>query len=218
MDKQGADIVQQMCSEFLEVSQSEASEIISNAEERANQNFENQINNIREKLEVEYQREMKAIESDDQIQKAKISNAAKLEVLKYQKKALNESLEAARNQLNEFSKGPEYPKLLTKLIAEGLVQLKERKVRLTVRKSDYHICKEAVPEAVAIAKRHIEGIDFEIIVEQERFLPAEPHCAGGVVLTCHKGKIRLSNILNERLRLAYDGTLPTIRRVIFNEQ
>ena len=55
-------------------------------------------------------------------------------------------------------------------------------------------------------------------LDEARFLPGAPNCAGGVVLVAQKGKIRVSNVLNDRLRLAYEGMLPRIRRLILGEK
>ena len=213
-----SEVVKAMCSSILEEAEARESEINENAIQTAEQNYDKVISSTQETLQLEAQRQEDEIKKNFQIQNAKITNAAKLEILKAQKKALNEALEEAKKRLNEFSKGPEYPEVLTKLIAEGLIELHEKKVRLTVRKADQEICKQCVPNAIQLAQKKFPDYNPKIIIEEERYLPAEPHCAGGVIFTCNKGKIRLSNILNERLRLAYDGVLPQIRKLVLKEQ
>ena len=209
-----AERVKSMCQMFRDKAESEASEKEQEATQIADQHFDQVVNSTKNNLNEEAKRQENQIQKNFDIQNAKIKNAAKLEVLKAQKKALNEALEEAKRRLNEFSKGPEYPELLTKLIAEGLIELHEKKIRLTVRKADQEICKQCVPKAIELAQKKFPDYNPKIIIEEERYLPAEPHCAGGVVFTCNKGKIRLSNILNERLRLAYDGVLPQIRKIV----
>ncbi|EAY20242.1 hypothetical protein TVAG_021890 [Trichomonas vaginalis G3] len=208
--------VEQMRSMFHEQAKALAQEKQAEAENIAEQYYQQQITNTTKNLETEAERQEKEIEVNRQIQNAKITNNAKLEILKAQKKALNEALEDAKNKLNEFSKGPDYPPVLAKLIAEGLVILKEPRVRLTVRKADVQICQQVIPQALDLAKQADPNLDVKIVIDEERYLPADPHCAGGVVFTCHKGKIRLSNILNERLKLAYDGILPQIREIVLH--
>ena len=209
--------VNQMCAMFQESAEAETNEIEQNALDLAEQQFDHVVSNTKNTLDAEAKRQEEEIQKNFQIQNAKITNAAKLEILKAQKKALNEALEEAKNRLNEFSKGPQYPEVLTKLIAEGLIELQEKKIRLTVRKADQEICKQCVPKAIELAQKKYPDYNPKIIIESERYLPAEPHCAGGVIFTCNKGKIRLSNILNERLRLAYDGVLPQIRQIVMEQ-
>lgn len=208
--------VESMCGQFREQAQSIAQEKLAEAENIAEQYYNQQISNTTTNLKEETDRQEKEIEVNRQIQHAKITNNAKLEILKAQKKALNEALEEAKNKLNEFSKGPDYPPVLAKLIAEGLLILKEKRVRLTVRKADVQICNDVIPQALELVKKVDPELDVKIVIDDERYLPADPHCAGGVVFTCHKGKIRLSNILNERLKLAYDGILPQIRNIVLD--
>ncbi|EAY06959.1 hypothetical protein TVAG_099990 [Trichomonas vaginalis G3] len=206
--------VEQMCALFREQAESIAIEKQTEAAKIADQYYDQQISLTTNNLQTEAERQEKEIEVNRQIQNAKITNSAKLEILKAQKKALNECLEEAKNRLNEFSKGPDYPLVLAKLIAEGVIILKEQRVRLTVRKADVEICNSIIPKALEMVKSVDPNLDCKLIVDEERYLPADPHCAGGVVFTCHKGKIRLSNILNERLKLAYDGILPQIREIV----
>lgn len=216
MSTSPAQRVEQMCAMFKEQAESRAMEKQAEAAEIADHYYDQQISQTTTNLQQEAERQEKEIEVNRQIQHAKITNSAKLEILKAQKKALNEALEEAKNKLNEFSKGPDYPPVLAKLIAEGLLILKESRVRLTVRKSDVEICNNVIPQALEMVKEKEPELNIKVVVDDERYLPADPHCAGGVVFTCHKGKIRLSNILNERLKLAYDGILPRIRQTVMD--
>ena len=209
--------VDQMCAMFREQAESLVMEKEQEAATIADQYFDQQISNTTKTLEGEAMRQESEIEKNLQIQNAKIKNSAKLEILKAQQTAINEALKETVKRLNEFSKGPEYPDLLAKLIAEGLIQLNEPKVRLMVRKADIEICEKVLPKALEMTKAKVPGLEPKIIIEKERFLDPEPRCAGGVAFICHKGKIRLSNTLNDRLRLAYDGVLPQIRKIVFTE-
>jgi vacuolar-type H+-ATPase subunit E/Vma4 len=54
------------------------------------------------------------------------------------------------------------------------------------------------------------------------FLPPKPEqgsnapsCAGGVVATSQKGKIRIINTLEERLKRVYSDSIPQIRSMLF---
>jgi V-type H+-transporting ATPase subunit E len=185
-----------------------------NAEQRGEEIFETTVSNIREKLETEYVREESEIQKNLKIREAQIKNNVKLEILKSQTEAIHEALNQAIVDLCKFSESSEYPELLKNLIAEGLNRLKETRVRLMVRKSDLPIGQRVLADAVKIAEGLNPGITIKAKFDESRFLPQAPNCAGGVVLIAQKGKIRVSNVLNDRLRLAYEGMLPQIRALI----
>jgi V-type H+-transporting ATPase subunit E len=185
-----------------------------NSEQRGEEIFETTVANVREKLESEYLREEDEIQKNLKIREAQIKNNVKLEILQSQTEAIHEALNQTLVELCKFSEGSEYPELLKNLIAEGLNRLKEPRVRLMVRKSDLSIAQKVLADAVKIAEDLNPGTSIKAKFDESRFLPQAPTCAGGVVLIAQKGKIRVSNVLNDRLRLAYEGMLPQIRALI----
>jgi V-type H+-transporting ATPase subunit E len=191
-----------------------AYDISNNAEQRGTEIFETTVSSVMEKLELEYVREEEEIQRTLKIREAQIKNNVKLEILKSQTEAIHECLNQALVSLCKFSESSEYPELLKRLIAEGLDRLKESRVRLMVRKSDLSIAQSVLNDAVRIAQELNPGLTIKAKFDESRFLPQAPNCAGGVVLIAQKGKIRVSNILNDRLRLAYEGMLPNIRALI----
>jgi V-type H+-transporting ATPase subunit E len=191
-----------------------ADEAKMNAEARGEEIYESTVSNVTEKLRAEFVREEDEIQKNLKIREAQIKNNVKLEILKSQTEAIHECLNLAITSLCQISEGPEYPELLKKLIAEGLNRLKESRVRLMVRKSDLPIGQRVLAEAVKIAQDLNPGLVIKAKFDESRFLSQAPACAGGVVLMAQKGKIRVSNVLNDRLRLAYEGMLPQIRELI----
>ncbi|KAH0795251.1 putative vacuolar ATP synthase subunit E [Histomonas meleagridis] len=206
--------VQQMAEMFQELAEEIAEEKRQNAESRAEELYNKTIKNVNEKLEKEFAREQSEIQKELLIREAQIKNNVKLEILKSQTEAIHEALKEAIRELNKFSEGPDYPELLKKLIAEGLNTLKESRVRLMIRKSDQKIAENILPGAIEIAKKLNPTIDFNVKIDDKRFLPSAPACAGGVILICQKGKVRVSNVLNDRLRLVYERALPKIRAMV----
>jgi V-type H+-transporting ATPase subunit E len=184
------------------------------AEARGQELFDSTVANVRDKLAAEYEREEGEIQKNLKIREAQIKNNVKLEILKAQTEAIHEALNQSIVELCEFSSGPEYAGLLRDLIAEGLDRLKEPRVRLMVRKSDLATGQRVLADAVRIAERLNPGLAIKAKFDESRFLAQAPSCAGGVVLIAQKGKIRVSNVLNDRLRLAYEGMLPQVRALI----
>ena len=210
-------IVDDMCSKFKAAAASEAEEIIMRAENRAEEQYNDAVTSVTEKLETEFNRQKAEIERNLQIRGAQIKNNVKLEVLKSQTEAIHEALKETIAALNKYSESPEYPELLKNLIAEGLDRLCETRVRIMVRKADYQIAQKVLADAVKIAQDRHPGLSIKVKLDDSRFLPGAPSCAGGVVLMAQKGRIRVSNVLNDRLRLAYDGMLPQIRKLILGD-
>jgi V-type H+-transporting ATPase subunit E len=208
--------VAQMCQEFHELAEGEVDEKKRDAEERAASEYDATVSNTKDRLDAEFARQETQINRDVQIREAQIKNNVKLEVLKSQNEAIHEALKEAIVQLSRFSEGPDYPELMKKLIAEGLDRMRETRVRLMVRKSDLPIAQKVLPDAVQIAQEKNPGLVIKAKVDDSRFLAQAPACAGGVVLIAQKGKIRVSNVLNERLKLAYEGLLPQIRQLILS--
>lgn len=211
-------LVTEMCNKFKAAASSEAEEIIMKADNRAEEQYQQAVENVTSKLETEFTRQRAEIERNLQIRGAQIKNNVKLEVLKSQTEAIHEALKETIIALNKFSEGPEYPELLKKLIAEGLDRLAEPRVRIMVRKADLQIAQNVLADAVKIAQDLHPGLTIKVKLDDSRFLPAAPNCAGGVVLMAQKGRIRVSNVLNDRLRLAYESTLPQIRRLILGDE
>jgi V-type H+-transporting ATPase subunit E len=206
--------VQNMCNTIKEVAEAKAQEQENAAEQRGEEIYTQTVTNIRDKLQAEFKREEAEIEKNLKIREAQIKNNVKLEILKAQTEAIHEALNEALKELCRFSDGPDYPDLLKRLIVEGLNRLRETRVRLMVRKADLRIAQQVIGEAIQIAQEQNPGLVIKVKIDESRFLAPTPSCAGGVVLIAQKGKIRVSNVLNDRLRLAYEGMLPVIRQVI----
>jgi V-type H+-transporting ATPase subunit E len=206
--------VRSMCDTIKDLAAAKAQEGENAAEQRGEEIYNQTVTNIRDKLLTEFAREEAEIEKNLKIREAQIKNNVKLEILKAQTEAIHEALNEALKELCCFSEGPDYPDLLKRLIAEGLNRLRETRVRLMVRKADLALAKRVVGEAIQIAQEQNPGLTIKVKIDETRFLAQTPSCAGGVVLIAQKGKIRVSNVLNDRLRLAYEGMLPIIRQII----
>jgi V-type H+-transporting ATPase subunit E len=203
-----------MCNHIKDLAEADAIQIRRNAEQRGEEIYNQTVTNIRDKLQTEFAREEAEIEKNLKIREAQIKNNVKLEILKAQTEAIHESLNEALKELCTFSTGPDYPDLLKRLIVEGLNRLRETRVRIMVRKADLPIAQQVIDEAIRTAQEQNPGLTIKVKIDEGRFLQQSPSCAGGVVLIAQKGKIRVSNVLNDRLRLAYEGMLPVIRQVI----
>ena len=217
MSKSSQEVVKFIVETITQSSEAKVQETIANAQAQTTENTTKEVNDFLSKLEGQFNRDKEDIEKNTEIRKAQIQNNVKLEILKSQTEALHEALKDAIEKLNQFSEKPEYKELLQNLIAEGLDRLKETRVHLMVRKKDLQLAQEVLSKAVEIAENANPGLKIQAKIDTTRFLPQPPQCAGGVVLLCQKGKIRVSNVLNDRLRLAYEALLPRIRRIVLDD-
>lgn len=125
------------------------------------------------------------------------TNKARLEILQSRESHLQDLFEGARDRLSSLSQdSSKYGPLMTKLIVQGLLQLLEKKVTLTIREKDADVAKKSVDEAKKTYKEK-SGRDVEI--EVKRGLAKDSN--GGVLLWGHAGKIKVDNTLDERLKL-----------------
>lgn len=132
-------------------------------------------------------------------------------------------LSDASTKLAAFSQpgNAAYKALLVDLIAQAVTLLEGAAVTVRCRQADLG----AVQEAAGKAKSKLGKDAQAVTVDTASFLPPGPNpaapdaasCLGGVVVGTADGKIKVSNTLDERLREAYDSSLPQLRTAIFGK-
>ncbi|CCF48935.1 hypothetical protein NDA11_003986 [Ustilago hordei] len=162
-------------------------------------------------IDWQYEKKIKQAEVAQKIAQSNQTNKSRLKILQTREQHLQSLFDAARDKLNDIAKEQEkYKKLLSKLILQGLLQLMESKVTVTVRSNDVQLAQEAAKQAEKDFKDK-SGKDASVTVQQG----LNKDSAGGVALSGHAGKITINNTLEERLRLLEDRMLPEIRLDLF---
>merc|ERR1712098_187421 len=160
------------------------------------------------------ERKEKEIILQDKVQSSNMLNQARLKVLKARDDHVSSVLENAKKQLVTISQDSNrYPQLLEGLIGQGLCQLLESNVTIRCRQVDLQMVQATVPKAVASVKDKMPKINVQVIVDAERFLPAD--CAGGIELYAQRGKIKVNNTLEARLAMISQHKLPETRTALF---
>lgn len=193
----------------------EINSINSATETKKKNEYETKIKEHKTRLEENHAKKMEEKTRENLIKKAKIRNNVNLERLKSQYRALEDVIKEAAQRLNEISDRPDYPEIMVKLIAEGLIQLNESNVGLIVREKDVNIARDAIPIAIKIYKGRYPDANIEVKIHEKRYLNGK--CAGGVSFVCNKGMICLDNVLNNRLKLAHEAILPKISALIHDD-
>lgn len=121
-------------------------------------------------------------------------------------------------------------KLLTDLIVQGLLQIREPKVDLVVRDCDVAAAKAAAPRALS---RYLEISKLKTGKEPKCAVNVNPigqrlpppddgsgkaSCAGGVKLIGDNGKIVCDNTLDTRLKMVFEDIMPEIRQTLFSQR
>lgn len=110
-----------------------------------------------------------------------------------------------------------YGTLLKGLIKQGLLRLTgDSKVDVRCRPQDAAVVKTLAPQAAAEVTAELKAAGEErpitVTVTAD---PSLSSSAGGVILSSMDGRIRCSNLLEERLSLAMAELQPVIRDVLF---
>lgn len=221
MDRSAVDRQIKQMVEFIKQEANEKSqEILTKAEEEFNMEKLRLVEQEKVKVKNEFDRKNKQVEIKKRIDFSNEVNASRLKVLQEREGVVDKVKEAVMQQLvasGEPSQ-PAYKEMLTKLVLQGLFQLKEDKVVVQVRKGDAQVAGAAAKEAAAQYQKG-SGKTCKVDVDSVNFLPDKNDpvnpCAGGCKLTTPDGRIAVDNTLNARLNVVLAQKLPDIKIMLF---
>ena len=201
---------------FIEQEASEkAEEIDAKAEEEFNIEKGRLVQQQRVKIMEFYERKEKQVELQKKIQNSNLLNQARLKILKAREDHMRVLLEDAISQLTTVSKDKgRYKIMLQGLLVQGLFQLIEENVTVQCRQQDIGLIKEVLGSAAEAYKQQVQR-DVKIVIDEDNCLP--PECAGGVVLSAQRNKIRVLNTLESRLHQMSQQMLPELRTILYGD-
>ncbi|CAO1613605.1 unnamed protein product [Sympodiomycopsis kandeliae] len=167
-----------------------------------------------ENIESAHEKKLKQAKTANKIAESNATNKSRLEILQARESHLNDLFEEARNQLINIASKDEskYKSLLADLITQGLLQLLEESVIVSIREKDSSIAEQSLSDAKKKYKE-ISGRDVEIEIKKDQL--NNEQSSGGVVLYGHGGRIKIDNTLDARLKLLEEQMLPEIRLDLF---
>jgi len=190
-----------------------AEEIDAKAEEEFNIEKGRLVQQERVKIMEYYERKEKQIELQKKIQNSNLLNQARLRVLKAREDHVRSLMDEATRRLSVLTRDVgRYRQILQGLVSQGLYQLLEEEVTVRCRKADLALVNEVLPACQQIYTQATKK-NVNITLDSENFLNAD--IAGGVELTAHNGKIKVSNTLESRLALIGEQMLPDLRGAMF---
>ncbi|KAE8209973.1 hypothetical protein CF319_g8104 [Tilletia indica] len=162
-------------------------------------------------IDASYEKKFKQAEVAQKIAQSNATNKSRLAVLQAREAKLQDLFTSAREGLTDITKDEsKYEKLMSDLILQGLLQLMEDKVEVTVRKQDVALAKRAADSAAsAYEEKSGKSTNVEVSAGLGK------NSAGGVALSGFGGKIKINNTLEERLRLMEERMLPEIRMDLY---
>lgn len=167
--------------------------------------------------------EFKEREQNDRVQRrletSRKTNETRLEVQKHRSVLLAELKHETELALKEAVKDQgRYRPLLKRLILQGAVRLLEPEIWVLCREADHSLVEGLLGEVSAEYKEFIltnvgreNDTVFKVITEKW----LEEAEIGGVVLYCNRYRTVFNNSLRSRLDLAFENSIPDIRRILF---
>ncbi|KAF4707750.1 V-ATPase V1 sector subunit E, partial [Perkinsus olseni] len=131
------------------------------------------------------------------------------------------AVDEAIAELSAYSKTPAYKTTVTNLMVQGCFSLLEPEVTVRCRQEDMALVESVIPEAQKIytteVAKQAKGTTKTVVLKLDKQNPLKGK-AGGVVLSCNDGKIRVDNTLDARLRQLEEKDKPNLRKVLFPVQ
>lgn len=200
--------IQHMMAFIEQEANEKAEEIDAKAEEEFNIEKGRLVQEQRIKIMEYYEKKEKQVELDRKIQNSHMLNLARLRILKARGEHIRNLLDDARkNLLGVTEDKAKYKGLLSKLIEQALYRLMENDIQIRCRQEDLALVKEVLDEALKSYNAH-SGSACKAKINEQDFLPVDS--CGGVELSAHGGRIRVSNTLANRLEMVNRQLLPEI--------
>lgn len=223
-----SDEVDSQIDHMVEFIMEEAREKAREIEDAANEEFNLEklqlLENEKAAIRKEFERKEGQAEVQKKIAYSKYVNEMRLKVLTAREQAVQEVFNAARVKLGMVARSAQYRDLVLSLMVQGLKKLQEPKVFVKCREVDKTLVQSLIDEAKKKYALQYGGTVPELKLNDKQFLNPAPTtenddpgltCLGGVVLTSADGRTTLRNTLDDRLSIAYQANLPTIRVKLF---
>lgn len=228
MDKaEAARQIDRMIRFISEEAKAKAEEIRTKNENEKNAEKLSLLSQLTQQIRQDFEKKKKDLQVQKTIEKSKVLSEVRYATMRHRDNKMNELKAEVLSQLNEVSKKNEYKQLLRYLIAQGILTLQEKDIKVQCRKEDQKLVQGEIDAAIKLFKKTMKdetNVDAEVHVQLDttNYLPAapksgenRPSCTGGVVVSAREGQIICRNTLDHRLELAFDRLKPTVRGALF---
>ena len=175
------------------------------------------------KLKREFESKLDDQRIKQKIEVSQLTNQTRLDKMKHRNECMENLRSSAMERLcNDYGAGNEqYIETLKNLIVQGMIKLLEEEVELKVREDEVDVVKGLIEECEAkyaeiMLEETTREYSTKLSVMEDLFLrDDEGGKSGGVLLYAHNRKIVVSNTLEDRLNLVFEGELPQLRAGLF---
>lgn len=174
-------------------------------------------------IESLFGKKLKQAEVKRKIAQSSQINKTRLQVLHSRQVVVDEIINLALEKLGKLD-SETYTKLVEDLIVQCLCRLfsdlvkeegkKDLEAGLRCRKEDVEIVRKVLPKSISKFKELSGVIEVKIVIDEERWMEKS---LGGVIMSCHKGRIVVDNSLEARLAITAEHLMPVIRHEVFGE-
>lgn len=197
----------------------ESDQIIADARFKISKEKNKTFTQAYEQLLAEFKERELNDKTQRRLETSRKTNETRLDVQKHRSELLadlkKETEEAVKKAIADPKRNKE---LLKAVILEGAVRLLEPEIGIFCREVDKEVIEGMLPEInqqlKEFTKKNIGNeIDTRFFVITERYMKEED--IGGVILYCNKYKTVYNNSARSRLDLAFETSIPDIRRLLF---
>lgn len=215
--------IQKMKDIIYEEAQDRAKKLREQGAQQYNIEKNKELNQGKDKVIQEYKVKLEQHSVQKRIERSAIVGATRLKKMQAKQEAIEKVKEEARQVLEKKLQDQNtYKDFLKKMIMQGLISLMEKEVNVRCRPQDTTLVESILDDASREFTEHLKsetGFEFLVKVKLDTHtqLKESQSKLGGVVLTAQYGTILCLNTVDARLDLAFQDSLPDLRRVLFPE-
>lgn len=215
--------IQKMKDIIYEEAQDRAKKLREQGAQQYNIEKNKELNQGKDKVIQEYKVKLEQHSVQKRIERSAKVGASRLKKMQAKQEAIEKVKDEARKTLEKRLQDQNtYKEFLKKMIIQGLIRLMEKDVAVRCRPQDTTLVESILEDASRDFSEHIKketNFDFQVKLrlDTHQQLKDSQSQLGGIVLTAQQGTILCLNTIDARLDLAFQDSLPDLRRVLFPE-
>jgi len=215
--------IQKMKDIIYEEAQDRAKKLREQGAQQYNIEKNKELNQGKDKAIQEFKIKLEQHSVQKRIERSARVGASRLKKMQAKQEAIEKVKDEARRVLEKKLQDQNtYKDFLKKMIMQGLISLMEKEVNVRCRPQDTTLVESILDDASREFTEHLKGetgFEFQVKVKLDTYtqLKETQSKLGGVVLTAQYGTILCHNTIDARLDLAFQDSLPDLRRILFPE-
>jgi V-type H+-transporting ATPase subunit E len=215
--------IQKMKDIIYEEAQDRAKKLREQGAQQYNIEKNKELNQGKDKAIQEYKIKLEQHSVQKRIERSARVGASRLKKMQAKQEAIEKVKDEARQVLEKKLQDQNtYKDFLKKMIMQGLIRLMEKEVSIRCRPQDTTLVESILEDAAREFSEHIRketNFDFQVKLKLDTYsqLKESQSKLGGIILTAQYGTILCHNTIDARLDLAFQDSLPDLRRILFPE-